>query len=94
MLQWNRQNTLKGRVPNVSGIYQFYDRNRRLLYVGHAKNLRHRVQSYGEVDDFKEHPTKAALRPKIMYYTFIPMTLDKAKAVEKVVKKRAIYNYL
>ena len=30
--------------------------------------LKHRLQSYKQKDDPKEHPTKVALRPKIAYY--------------------------
>jgi excinuclease UvrABC nuclease subunit len=94
MLQWTRDNTLKGVLPSVPGIYKFYDKNRRLLYVGHAKNLRHRVQSYREVDDPRVHPTKTDLRPRIQYYDFIPMTINKARHSEKIVKRYSPYNYL
>jgi len=33
-------------LPLSSGIYQYFDDNGRLLYVGKAKNLRNRVKSY------------------------------------------------
>ncbi len=33
-------------IPNEPGIYQYYDNNARLLYVGKAKNLAKRVKSY------------------------------------------------
>ena len=94
MLSWNRENTLKGKIPNRAGIYKFYDKNRRLLYVGHSKALRHRVQSYRQDDDFKEHPTKPHLRNRIEYYQYIPMPVNSAREVEKRIKPYAKYNYL
>jgi len=33
-------------LPETPGIYQYFDKNDRLLYVGKAKNLKNRVKSY------------------------------------------------
>ncbi|MTA95194.1 MAG: excinuclease ABC subunit C, partial [Actinobacteria bacterium] len=33
-------------IPTRPGVYRFYDAKRRILYVGKAKNLRARLQSY------------------------------------------------
>jgi len=33
-------------LPDQSGIYQYFDKNNRLLYVGKAKSLKKRVKSY------------------------------------------------
>ena len=33
-------------LPTTPGIYQFYDKTGRILYIGKAKNLRSRVKSY------------------------------------------------
>ncbi|MFC7503834.1 excinuclease ABC subunit UvrC [Nocardioides sp. CPCC 206347] len=35
-----------GEIPTVPGVYRFRDKNRRVIYVGKAKNLRARLSSY------------------------------------------------
>lgn len=37
--------TLK-KIPNSSGVYHYFDTQGKLLYVGKAKNLKHRIKSY------------------------------------------------
>ncbi len=33
-------------LPALPGVYQFFDKNQKVIYVGKAKNLRNRVRSY------------------------------------------------
>lgn len=35
-----------GEIPDVPGVYRFYDESRRVIYVGKAKSLRSRLNSY------------------------------------------------
>ena len=35
-----------GEIPTEPGVYRFRDKNRRVIYVGKAKNLRARLSSY------------------------------------------------
>lgn len=39
-------------LPNNPGVYQYFDINNELLYIGKAKNLRKRVKSYFTGDQF------------------------------------------
>ena len=41
----NISKTIK-KLPNLAGVYQYFDKKNKLLYVGKAKNLRNRVKSY------------------------------------------------
>lgn len=36
-------------LPSSAGIYQYFDKNNKLLYIGKAKNLKNRVKSYWRV---------------------------------------------
>ena len=89
---FKKEYTYKKHVPNRPGMYAFYDKNGQLLYVGHARRLRHRVQSYHQKDDFRKHPTKRLLRPKIAKFKYIVMPKKKAQEKEKKLKKKARYN--
>lgn len=93
-LRFNQPNTMKSKVPNKPGIYRFYDQNGKLLYVGHAKKLRHRIQSYRQKDCPKTHPTKPRLRKKIYNFSYTVMPKDKAKRKERNGKHKAKYNVL
>lgn len=92
MLKFSKENVAK--VLNKSGNYYFYDKNRNPLYLGWSAILRHRIQSYYQVDDFDEHPTKKALRPKIAYFSVIYRPLMEARKVEKLLKRRFPHKHI
>lgn len=45
MTKENLENELKT-LPNSAGVYQYFNQEGKLLYVGKAKNLKNRVKSY------------------------------------------------
>ncbi len=49
-------------LPTDPGVYQYKDRDGKVIYVGKAKNLRNRVRSYFQKGRPKDAKTKALLR--------------------------------
>jgi excinuclease ABC subunit C len=49
-----------GSIPTSPGVYRFRDENRRVVYVGKAKNLRSRLTSYFQ-DIVNLHPRTATM---------------------------------
>ncbi len=55
-------------LPSCSGVYQYFDSNGKLLYVGKAKNLKNRVKSYWRFSpEFKPNPTQSSRILKMLY---------------------------
>ena len=62
MKQQNSIQTNIQALPNQAGVYQYFDKEDKLLYVGKAKNLKNRVKSYWRFTP-KLHPNpKQGLR--------------------------------
>ncbi len=59
------QTTVKS-LPKSPGVYQFFDKDGRLLYVGKAKNLNSRVKSYFKFTPIFCPATKLSLRIRSM----------------------------
>lgn len=57
-------------IPKEPGIYRFYDKNEALLYVGKAKNLRHRLFSYKRAKPGKTSRKESAMLSKISRFEF------------------------
>ena len=64
-------------LPKSPGIYQYFDKNGRLLYVGKAKNLLNRVKSYWLFSP--------SLRPNTNLSTRIVKMLQQTKSLEYIV---------
>ena len=88
MKRINIKNTRKGKVPNTPGLYTLYNKNRKPIYKGHSRRLRHRLQSYYQKDCFKAHPTKRRLRGKAKYFSYKSMPIKKARSIDRNKKFR------
>jgi len=86
----NREGVHK--APTTSGIYHIDNKNGVEIYVGVASNLRHRLGSYIETDDFREHPTKAPLRRQEHSFTAISMPIVEARKIEGIKKQHDKFN--
>jgi excinuclease ABC subunit C len=59
-------------IPTRPGVYRFYDEKRRVLYVGKAKNLRARLQSYfAPVDSLHERTRRMVLSASDVDWTIV-----------------------
>ena len=59
-------------IPTRPGVYRFFDEKRRVLYVGKAKNLRARLQSYfAPVDSLQERTRRMVLSATDVDWTIV-----------------------
>ena len=74
-------------IPHKAGIYQYYDKNQTLLYVGKAKNLKKRVSSY--FTKTQNHSRTKALVGKVqnIKYVIVASEMDALLLENNLIKK-------
>jgi len=91
-----------GRLPEIYGIYQYFDQSHRLLYVGKAKNLKKRIKSYWRMTpDLHPNPTlgtriiKMLTEAVILEYIIVESEEDALILENSLIKQlRPKYNIL
>jgi excinuclease ABC subunit C len=58
------------KIPTKPGVYQYYDILGEIIYIGKAKNLKNRVSSYFNKDNFRINAKTRVLVSKIANITF------------------------
>ena len=81
-------------LPKDSGVYQYFDENGKILYIGKAKNLKNRVKSYFIGDQFGK--TKVLVKKIFTIKYIIVETEQDALLLESnlIKKYRPPYNIL
>jgi len=58
------------KIPHKPGVYQYYDKQGTLIYIGKAKDLKNRVSSYFVKEDYQQNAKTRVLVRKINSITF------------------------
>jgi excinuclease ABC subunit C len=85
------------KIPHKPGVYQFFDADHNLIYIGKAKDLRNRVSSYFINDKLNENAKTKVLVRKIqeIAFTLVDTELDAWLLENSLIKKhQPKYNVL
>lgn len=83
-------------LPNKPGVYQYFDRDEVIIYVGKAKNLKNRVSSYFTAIDKKSGKLKVLVNKIVkLHYIVVDTELDALLLENNLIKKyQPRYNIL
>jgi excinuclease ABC subunit C len=83
-------------LPEKPGVYQFYDEDDKLLYIGKAKNLKKRVLSYFNRDQYESNKTSVLVKKiRDVKFMIVETELDALLLENSLIKKhQPRYNVL
>jgi len=88
METFNYREALK-KIPHKPGVYQYYDKQGTLIYIGKAKDLKNRVSSYFIKDEFTQNAKTRVLVRKIdkITFTIVDTEIDAWLLENSLIKK-------
>ena len=82
-------------LPDQPGVYKYYDRERKLIYVGKAKSLKKRVSSYFNKQKTNRKTAKMVSEIKTIEFTIVNSEFDALLLENSLIKKnQPKYNIL
>lgn len=89
------QNILRT-IPDNPGVYQYYDVEGKIIYVGKAKNLKKRVSSYFNKDQYENGKTQVLVKKIVdIKYIIVDTEIDALLLENNLIKKyQPRYNVL
>ncbi|MEH6306121.1 excinuclease ABC subunit UvrC [Olivibacter sp. CPCC 100613] len=85
------------KIPHRPGVYQYYDKQGTLIYIGKAKDLKNRVSSYFLKDEYQHNAKTRVLVRKInkITFTIVDTEIDAWLLENSLIKKhQPRYNVL
>ena len=81
-------------LPDNPGVYQYYDKDGKILYVGKAKNLKKRVSSYFTKQHFENRKTEVLVsKIQRIEFTVVKTEIDALLLESSLIKEfRPRYN--
>src|SRR5690606_39742415 len=75
-------------APKKPGIYQYFDKDKHILYVGKAKNLRNRVSSYFNKDKQQSGKTRVMVsKIRDIKYILVDTEIDALLLENSLIKE-------
>ena len=88
-------NNILNNIPNKTGVYQYFDENQNLIYIGKAKNLKTRVYSYFSKDQKNKKTKNLVSKIRNIKYILVKTELDALLLENNLIKKhKPKYNIL
>ncbi len=81
-------NRFKKQIPTQSGIYKFYNKDHKIIYIGKAKNLLNRISSY-----FQHHDSSRKTKELVYQIADIEFTLVNTEQDALILENQLIKEY-